>query len=238
MKKTSFLLLAIPLALGLAACGGDNSPASQHVSISSPTPTQETTTSAKPEKNPYKACEIMLGDGSTSGVVTLSPDLIISIGDSMTNDQITQMLDMNSEIQAASELSPSHLKVSIDSFGLPFAHFASHMEGGGGEISMDTSRLPEYGMEIVDICADEGYALFPEEEIPSISNSEGSMADLAQQACDLFDEYGVEGAMFLLYTDDTEVMLGDSGKGALMLIQASVDQRCPEYSDEVASYLK
>lgn len=161
VRTTRRLGAALALALVLTACSGgaDDAP----VASSEPTaaqsaepPAPASTPSPTPTEDPLAACERIL-DGGDDSLLSRIPDVLTSIGASMTQDQMDELIDIELELRLAEGEAPDGLERQIERLAQPFREFTDLYAEGGGELNMDTSHVFEDITAVMETCVDAGF---------------------------------------------------------------------------------
>ena len=161
--RTVISAIAAGAIMMLCACGStpeasDNP--SDDVKPSEQTPAEGSDT-AEQEPEPVsehdnlKACQRLFGDDMQ--VLWDIPEVINSIGDTITEEQSQQMLDIHAKIEYAIELAEPDLEAELTSLDVPFQQFHDAIIGGGGSLNLSTGNIATDVTEIMQTCVDAGY---------------------------------------------------------------------------------
>lgn len=168
MKKPASLIATSAMLLALVACSSSaddaadtatSEPTAPSTSASpTPTPAPTPTPSPTPEIDALAACSAFMDGGDTS-VMFRVPPALSSIGGTITDAQVDELLDLNRALTAAAEISPAPLAAALTNVNVPFQQAADVFAAGGGELTMDTSDMLSKVTKVVELCGAEGFAV-------------------------------------------------------------------------------
>ena len=107
------------------------------------------------EHDNLKACQRLFGDDMQ--VLWDIPGVINSIGDTITDEQSQQMLDIHAKIEYAAEIAEPDLEAELTSLDVPFQQFHDAIISGGGSLNLSTGNIATDVTEIMQTCVDAGY---------------------------------------------------------------------------------
>lgn len=107
------------------------------------------------EHDNLKACQRLFGDDMQ--VLWDIPGVINSIGDTITDEQSQQMLDIHAKIEYAAEIAEPDLEAELTSLDVPFQQFHDAIISGSSSLNLSTGNIATDVTEIMQTCVDAGY---------------------------------------------------------------------------------
>lgn len=165
--------IAVMIAFAVSSCGGssDEPPATS----SAPAPVR--TTGPAPTPDADAACAV-IGDGGGESVVQRIPTSLTSIGSTIGQEQIDELLYINEKLGEAIELAPTDLAAALTSLKVPFQQAQDAVDSGSGSLSMDTASVAADVTEVLELCVAAGYSV-AEADTGAASDAVGVEAALA-----------------------------------------------------------
>lgn len=154
--RAGVLAVAVVGAFAVSSCGGpsEEPPATS----SAPAPAPVHTTEPAPAPDADAACAV-IGDGGSESVVQRIPTSLTSIGATIGQEQIDELLDINGKLGDAIELAPTDLAAALTSLKVPFQQAQDAMDSGSGSLSMDTASVAADVTEVLELCVAAGYSV-------------------------------------------------------------------------------
>lgn len=146
-------LLAITAAV-LAAC---SSPEPADPSPEPTRPAETAAADAHPSRNPIAACEL-IGDGGSGSVLQRIPASLTSIGATISQQQIDELLDINETLEEAIRIAPTDLAAAVTSLKVPFQQAQDAMDASSGSLNMDTASVAQHVADVLELCVTAGYS--------------------------------------------------------------------------------
>lgn len=161
MRRTTTAGTLAGLALILAACspdGGDGEPSEAPTTEAaraevSADPVETVAEPEEPEKSADAACSAVM----ETDLLMRIPDSIIAIGDSLGGEQLDELLAINDELGDAIDVAPPEIAAPLRSLQVPFQTVQDAVDGGGGELNIDTSDVAEDVTSLMEECVAAGY---------------------------------------------------------------------------------
>ncbi|WP_369371602.1 hypothetical protein AB1046_23040 [Promicromonospora sp. Populi] len=104
-------------------------------------------------------CEGIAGDLGSDSLVGRIPDAILAIGDELDDKDAAELIDINDDLGRVLEVAPPEYATVIRSLKEPFQQVQDVVSGGGGQLSMDTSRVQADVTELMELCVADGYTI-------------------------------------------------------------------------------
>lgn len=117
---------------------------------------QEVEESAAPDGDALAACALFANGGEQS-IMQRIPSSLIGIGAEITSAQIDELIYLNSGLNQAAEQAPPDLADALTTLNEPFQQAADALDSGSGNLTMDTSHVPEDVILVMELCVDAGF---------------------------------------------------------------------------------
>ncbi|WHP18805.1 hypothetical protein [Cellulomonas sp. ES6] len=174
--KAHAVVLAVASMVALVASGcGSSSDEKLAETTAAPAPIE--TTEPAPTPDADAACAV-IGDGGSESIVQRIPTALTSIGATIGQEQIDELLDINEKLGDAIELAPTDLAAALTSLKVPFQQAQDAMDSGSGSLSMDTASVAADVTEVLELCVAAGYSV-AEADSEAASDAAGVEAALA-----------------------------------------------------------
>lgn len=147
--------------IALAGCA--STPAPQATTAE---PTSQTSSSSVAPDD-LESCRVLFDGGKESLVWHRVPDALTGVEAKISQERADEMVAIHEEFVRADDLAASwQLSDAIADLDKPFAKFAKFVEGGGGEVHLDTSRNMQKTTTLMTLCAEAGYQVEGKENMP------------------------------------------------------------------------
>lgn len=175
-KRRVGVLVAVGMvAFALSSCGGSSEEPPATSSAPAPAPVQ--TAEPAPTTDADAACAV-IGDGGSESIVQRIPTALTSIGATIGQEQIDELLDINEKLGEAIDLAPTDLAAALTSLKVPFQQAQDAVDSGSGSLSMDTASVAADVTEVLELCVSAGYSV-AEADTGAASGAAGVEAALA-----------------------------------------------------------
>ncbi|OCI30035.1 hypothetical protein [Oerskovia enterophila] len=150
--RTAAIAAVLGVALLVAGCSGGG----ESEEVASPLEDEKVVPS--PSEDAKDACGVVFngGDGSLAFRI---PEALIDVQANLQGERLQTMLDINSQLtQAISQATPE-VAAPLRSIQVPFQQVQDVVDAGGGDLTMDTSRVAEDVTDLMAACVDAGFTV-------------------------------------------------------------------------------
>jgi ABC-type Fe3+-hydroxamate transport system substrate-binding protein len=149
-----YVLLTVAALVALTACSSTTDTATPSTAVTttnSPTPVMVT-----PEPmSAREVCAEFVGVRDPNALLTRIPEVLTSLGPTVSEDAMQDMLDIHVELESLIDSAPSDLAAILREVDLPFQQAEDVYNGGGGSLRLDTSAAADGVVELVIQCPDD-----------------------------------------------------------------------------------
>lgn len=150
------LAVASMVAVVVSGCGSSSEEPAETSAAPAPAPVETTEPASTPDAD--AACAV-IGDGGSESIVQRIPTALTSIGATIGQEQIDELLDINAKLGEAIELAPTDLAGALTSLKVPFQQAQDAVGSGSGSLSMDTASVAADVTEVLELCVAAGYSV-------------------------------------------------------------------------------